>query len=157
MDINLKMKNALNNSDIVNIMHEATKTFNKHLDKETIHSCKLYAMWRCLINFNPERGNKFTTYLYNAVKFECLKQLKKDKKHIKNRKMLHNNIADKSSSDTLAIDIFDEIKTEEEKEMLYSKMNYESYAEMAEKQGVTRETARKRYKKLTESFKDKFM
>lgn len=157
MDINLKMENALKNTDITNIMFQASKTFVRQLDEDTIHSCKLYALWRSLVNFKPDRNIKFTTYLYNAVKFECLKHLKKNKRHTQNRSTLHENIQSHKSTDVLIVDLFDETKNDAEKEMLIDKMNYMSNGKIAEKHGVTRETLRKRYKKFTESFKDKFI
>lgn len=157
MDINLKMEKALNNTDIINIMFKASKTFANQLDEDTIHSCKLYALWRSLINFKPDRNIKFTTYLYNSVKFECLKHLKKNKKHVQNRSILHQNIQSIKSADILTIDLFDETKNDAEKQMLIDKMNYMSNSKMAEKHGVTRETLRKRYKKFTADFKHKFI
>ena len=157
MDINLKIENALQDKDIVNIMNKATKTFSSQLDEDVIYSCKLYALWRSIVNFDPNRNIKFTTYLYNAVKFECLKIVKKNKKHTKNRRMVHSNMQSPNSTDVLMIDLFDEAKTEEQKEYLVDKMNYTSNGKIAEKHGVTRETLRKRYKKFTKGFKDKFI
>jgi len=157
MDINLKIEKALKNSDINNIMFKASKTFISQLDEDTIHSCKLYALWRSLVNFKPDRNIKFTTYLYNAVKFECLKHLKKNKRHTQNRSILHENIKCSKSTDVLIVDLFDEAKNDVEKQLLVDKMNNISNSKIAEKHGVTRETLRKRYKKFTESFKDKFI
>lgn len=157
MDINLKIENALNDKDIVNIMNKASKTFMSQLDEDVIYSCKLYALWRSLVNFDPSRNIKFTTYLYNAVKFECLKIAKKNKKHVTNRRMIHNNMKSKNSTDVLMIDLFDEANTDQEREYLVEKMNYTSNGKIAEKHGVTRETLRKRYKKFTKGFKDKFI
>lgn len=157
MDINLKMENALKDSDITNIMFKASKTFTNQLDEDTIHSCKLYALWRSLVNFKPDRNIKFTTYLYNAVKFECLKHMKKNKRHTQNRSILHENIKSSKSADVLMVDLFDEAKNDAEKQLLIDKMNHMSNGKIAEKHGVTRETLRKRYKKFTEGFKDKFI
>jgi DNA-directed RNA polymerase specialized sigma subunit len=157
MDINLKLENALKDENITNMMNEASKTFIKYLDEDTIQSCKLYALWRSLVNFDPDRKIKFTTYLYNAVKFECLKHLKKNKRHSQNRKSLHSNMQSHNSTDVLMIDLFDEAKNEDEKQLLIDKMNYMSNGKIAQKHGVTRETLRKRYKKFTKGFKEKFV
>lgn len=157
MDINLKMENALKNSDINNIMFKASRSFAHQLDEDTINSCKLYALWRSIINFKSDRNIKFTTYLYNAVKFECLKHLKKNKKHTNNRRILHDNIVSSKPNDILMIDLLDEAKDDIEKGMLIDKMSKMSNSKIAEKHGVTRETLRKRYKKFTQGFKDKFI
>jgi DNA-directed RNA polymerase specialized sigma24 family protein len=157
MDINLKLENALKDENITNMMNESSKSFIKYLDEDTIQSCKLYALWRSLVNFDPERKIKFTTYLYNAVKFECLKHLKKNKRHSQNRKTLHSNMESHNSTDVLMIDLFDEAKTEDQRQLLVDKMNYLSNGKIAQKHGVTRETLRKRYKKFTKGFKEKFV
>ncbi len=62
-----------------------------------------------------------------------------------------------NSTDVLMIDLFDEAKNEDEKQLLIDKMNYMSNGKIAQKHGVTRETLRKRYKKFTKGFKEKFV
>jgi|TARA_R100000278_G_scaffold37075_1_gene33234 RNA polymerase sigma factor (sigma-70 family) len=154
--IDIKMENALKNKDIVNIMNEASKKFIKQLDQDSIYSCKLRALWKSFVNFNPEKGSKFTTYLFNGVMYECLKELKFVKKGQIQSKKLHHNIQSKDSSDMLLVDILDEAKNDTERSLIHDKMCKLSNQQIAEKYGVTRETMRKRYKKFTKTFEHKF-
>jgi DNA-directed RNA polymerase specialized sigma subunit len=157
MDINLKIENALKNKDIVNIMHSAGNTFRTQLDEDTLYSCKLCALWKALTHFKPEVGVKFTTYLHCTIVYECVKEVKQKKKHTQNRRIIHDNIASHNSADVLLIDLYDEAKTDSQKEMLTDKLNYISNRKIGEKYGVTRESIRKRYKKFTDSFREKFV
>lgn len=157
MDINLQIENALKNKDIINIMYKATKSFSNQLDEDILYSCKLHALWKAYLNFDKNVGTKFTTYLYNGIRFECLKEIKLKKKYSKNIAPLHPNIADKTAVDILQIDLFDEAKSDNDVDMLKDKMSYLSNGKIAEKHGVTRETLRKRYKKFTKKFEHKFV
>ena len=157
MDINLKMNDALKNKDIVNIMHNAGNSFRKQLDEDVLDSCKLCALWKALLHFNPKVGVKFTTYLHCTIVYECVKEVKNKKKHTQNRRMIHDNIPSNNSTDILLIDLYDEAKTEEQKQMLTDKINRTSNRQIGERYGVTRESIRKRYQKFTDSFKDKFV
>ena len=74
--IDKKIENALNDKDIVNIMNHACKKFVTQLDPDDIYTCKLNALWKCFLNFKPEKKCKFTTYLYKDVYIECLKAVK---------------------------------------------------------------------------------
>lgn len=155
-EIDIKMEDALKNNDIVNIMNEASKRFMKQLDSDSIYSCKLKALWKSFVNFNPNKGSKFTTYLYNGVMYECLKELKFVKKGQIQSKKLHHNMYNQDSSDLLLVDILDEAKNDTERSLIHDKMCKLSNQQIAEKYGVTRETMRKRYKKFTKTFEHKF-
>lgn len=157
MDINLKLENALKNKDIVNIMHNAGNKFAKQLDEDVLDSCKLCALWKALVNFKPEVGVKFTTYLHCTIVYECVKEVKNHKKHTQNRRMIHDNIPSHNSTDILLIDLYDEAKTDEQRQMLTDRINYVSNRKIGQRHGVTRESIRKRYQKFTNSFKDKFV
>ena len=72
--IDKKIENALNDKDIVNIMNHAYKKFVTQLDPDDIYT-KLNALWKCFLNFKPEKKCKFTTY-HKGVYIECLKAVK---------------------------------------------------------------------------------
>ena len=61
MDLNTKIEQALNNKDIVKIMNKASQRFNSQLDRDTIHTCQINALWKSFVNFKPEKNTKFTT------------------------------------------------------------------------------------------------
>lgn len=154
--IDTKIENALQNKDIVNIMHKASKRFTNQLDKDTIYTCQINALWKAFLNFKPEKNTKFTTYLFNGVFIECLKEIKFRNKYSKNTKKLHDNIV-KNNERYLLIDILDELSSEEDKQLLLDKISNMTIQEMADKRNISRETVRKRLKKLVQNFQDKFI
>lgn len=151
-----KIEEALKNKDIINIMHKASKRFTNQLDKDSIYTCQINALWKAFLNYKPEKNTKFTTYLFNGVFIECLKEVKFNSKHQKNRKKLHDNIM-KNNEQYLLIDILDEMSNEEDKQLLIDKINNMTIQEMANKRDISRETVRKRLKKLVQKFQDKFI
>lgn len=147
MTLNEKIELALKNKDIVNIMNKACRRFNKQLDKDILNTCQLNALWKCFVHFNPEKGAKFTTYLYNGVFIECLKEIKFKNKYNFCNKKLHDNII-KNSDPYFIVDIMDELKNTEEKELFLDKLSNMTIEEMAQKRGSNRETTRKKIKKM---------
>jgi hypothetical protein len=135
MDINTKIENALKDRDIVNIMHKACKRFANQLDQDVIYNCKLNALWKCFMYFKPDRNTKFTTYLYNGVFIECLKEIRFQNKYNKFAKKLHDNIP-KKSNPYLIIDILDELKREEDKEMFLDRLSNMTIQEIADKNPI---------------------
>ena len=85
---------------------------------------------------------------------ECVKQLKFKNKS-KSCVALHDNIAGKDYS-TIMCDIFDELENEEERSVLRDRMARRTLDEIGKKQRYSRETARKRLKKIYKNLKDKF-
>jgi RNA polymerase sigma factor (sigma-70 family) len=154
--IDTKIENALQNKDIINIMHKASKRFINQLDKDTIYTCQINALWKAFVNFKPEKNTKFTTYLFNGVFIECLKEIKFKNKYSKNTSKLHDNIT-KNNEGYLLIDILDELSSEEDKQLLLDKISNMTIQEMADKRNISRETVRKRLKKLVQNFQDKFI
>jgi hypothetical protein len=147
MDLNDKIINALNNKDITNIMNKACKRFANQLDADALHTCKLNALWKCFLYFKPEKNTKFTTYLYNGVFIECLKEIKFKNKYQRFNGKLHENIV-KNSDPYRMIDIMDELKTADEKELFLDRLSNMTIEEMAKKRNSNRETTRKKLNKM---------
>jgi DNA-directed RNA polymerase specialized sigma24 family protein len=152
--IDLKIEKALKDKNIVNIMNKASKTFLKQLDEDTIYTCKLNALWKAFLNFKPEKKAKFTTYLYNGVYIECVKEIKfKNKSKAKSK--LHDNIMNKDNQ-YLIIDLLDEFDNDYDKELIMDKMKNMTIDEMAKKRNSNRETTRKKLKKLVNKLQKNF-
>lgn len=154
MDINTKIELAMKNKDIVNIMNKASKRFSNQLDKDIIYNCQLNALWKSFLHFKPEKNTKFTTYLYNGVFIECLKEIKFQQKYSKFNRKLHENIV-KQSDPYFMIDIMDEMQTEEEKQLFLDKLSNMTIEEIARKRNSNRETTRKKIKKLITNLQKK--
>jgi DNA-directed RNA polymerase specialized sigma subunit len=154
--IDVKIEKALKNKDITNIMHKASKRFINQLDKDTIYTCQINALWKAFLNFKPEKNTKFTTYLFNGVFIECLKEIKFKNKSNRCKHKLHDNIA-QNNERYLMVDILDEITNEEDRQLLLDKISNMTIQEMANKRNISRETVRKKLKKLTKNFQRKFL
>jgi len=146
--INVRIESAMKNTDITKIMHKASSKFIRSLDPDIIYTCEINALWKSLLNFKPEKNTKFTTYLYKGVIIECLKALKFEKKSNLCSKSLHENIALADTEDSFMFEILDELETEEEQELIIDKYKNLTIQEMSSKRAYSRETVRKKLKKI---------
>lgn len=152
--INTKIENALKDLNIVKIMNKASKRFKNQLDKDTIKTCQLNALWKTFVNHDPQKGAKFTTYLYNGVFIECMKEIKFHQKSARNTGKLHDNIKE-NKNQYLATDIMDELN-EEERQIFVDRLSNMTIAEMAAKYGKNRESTRRKMHKVLEKIANKF-
>jgi len=153
--MNTKIEKALKNKDIVKIMNKASNSFRKQLDDDSIYTCQINALWKSFLNFKPEKNTKFTTYLYNGVFIECIKELKFRNKSKLATCQIHENIPSKDTS-TMIVDILDELNTEDERSLVLDKISNMTIDEMATKRNSNRETTRKKLNKALRKIRKKF-
>jgi len=77
---NQEYENYLNNPSYRNIMNFASKNFLGNMDQDEIESCRLVALWNAMQQWKPNKKT-FKSYLYQHVKWECLKHLQKQYKN----------------------------------------------------------------------------
>lgn len=152
--INTKIENALKDINIVKIMNKASKRFKNQLDKDTIKTCQLNALWKTFVNHDPNKGAKFTTYLYSGVFIECMKEIKFHQKSARNTGKLHQNIEEKKNN-YLMTDIMDELDGDE-KEIFMDRLSNMTISEMASKYGKNRESTRRKMHKVFKKIATKF-
>lgn len=152
--INSKIENALKDLNIVKIMNKASKRFKNQLDNDTIKTCQLNALWKTFVNHDPKKGAKFTTYLYNGVFIECMKEIKFNQKSARNSGKLHQNI-EENRNQYLMTDIMDELN-EEEKDIFMDRLSNMTISEMALKYGKNRESTRRKMHKVFKKIANKF-
>lgn len=155
--LNAKIEKALNDKDITKIMNKASKRFNNTLDKDSIYTCQINALWKSFLNFKPNKNTKFTTYLYRGVFIECLKEVKFLNKSKTCSGKLHDNLHSRGDDSSLMFEILDEIDSEEDREIVLDRVSKMTINEIAQKNGVSRETVRKKLKKVTDTFRKKFI
>lgn len=153
--INDKINNALKDDNIVKIMNKASRRFRNQLDKDTIYSCQINALWKTFVNHEPSKGAKFTTYLYNGVFIECMKEIKFSKKSERTGAKLHDNIPC-SKDQYLMTDILDEFKNDLDKSMFIDRMSNMTIAEIAEKYSINRESIRRKLHKIIKNLQKRF-
>ena len=141
-----KIEEALKNTDIQNIMNKAVGSFRGQLNDDEIHTCKLHALWKALVNYDENKAAKFTTYLYSGVRIECIREVKFNKRK---HQALHSGLAE-DTDHFLAIDLMDELEHCSDKELLLDKMKNFTIKEIAARQGCNRETVRRKIKKSSQ-------
>jgi RNA polymerase sigma factor (sigma-70 family) len=153
--LNDKIETALKDDNIVKIMNDASKRFRNQLDVDSIYTCQINALWKSFVNFKPEKQTKFTTYLYNGVFIECLKEVKFQNKLKQRSSPLHHNIA-KNANENLIFDAMDELKSDEEQSLFLDRISNMTIAEIAKKHNSNRETVRKKIKNISNKLKKNF-
>jgi hypothetical protein len=155
-DLNIQIENALKDSNIVRMMNKASKRFSNQLDKDTIYTCQINALWKTFVNYDSTKGAKFTTYLYNGVFIECMKEIKFSQKSQRCNGKLHDNI-DENKDQFLLIDVLDELKDEKEKSMFLDRLSNMTIAEMSTKYNTNRESTRRKMHKIMKNIQKKFI
>ena len=146
--INDKIETMLKDKNVVKIMRKASKNFLNTLDIDTVYTCEINALWKAILNFDPSKNTKFTTYLYKGVFIECLKALKFHKKMDNFRHKLHENIQGKKNSSYILSEILDQLDSQEERLLILDKYSNLTIQEMADKRDYSRETVRKKIKAI---------
>ncbi len=73
------IEKLLKDSNIVNIMNAVANRYNRSIDRDEIESIKMITLWKCRDKYDPTRGAKFTSYLYQQLSFAFKNELKKKK------------------------------------------------------------------------------
>jgi RNA polymerase sigma factor (sigma-70 family) len=69
---NEEFNTELTKPDIQAIMGSASAPFRQSIDCDELHNIKLVSLWNAMRTWNPN-GRKFTSYLYQAVRWGCIK------------------------------------------------------------------------------------
>jgi DNA-directed RNA polymerase specialized sigma subunit len=142
----MKLEEILKDEDLIKIANKAAQSFSEALSKDEIENCIISAAWVATNNFNKEKNTKFSTYLYKGVYYECLKQLKQNRKSaLTNRNLMnYTNV----NSEVSRIDLIDEIRACSNPDIILDKFyGNMTLDEIATKKGVSKETIRFRLKK----------
>ena len=135
---------ALSNRDNLMIMHSAGSRFMSALDADEIHTCKLMALWKALQKWKADHGSKFTGFLYQQVKWECLKNINQNKK---NKDVQVDHVDREVLPETPICEILDcipkNLRDIVEKRYVYGM----TLREIGEQHGYCYETIRRRLKK----------
>lgn len=75
----LAFEQALKDTNNKLIMDKACASFRNVIEHDELYRCKLIALWEAMQKWNPE-GRKFTSFLYQKVRWECLKTVQIQRK-----------------------------------------------------------------------------
>jgi RNA polymerase sigma factor (sigma-70 family) len=144
---NKQYEDALNNNNNRAIIEHACKTFIGIIPDDELQHCKLIALWESLQRYRPEKGKKFTSFLYQKVRWECykaLKQINKEKRYVS----IIEDVVGKDSDEN-----FDEwlelLPDKESKKLIEQRfLQKMTLKEIGKYHGYSYETARKRINKI---------
>lgn len=142
---------ALNNLDNIHIMEKACWQFRFALNQDDIKECKLIALWDSLRCWKPG-GKKFTSFLYQKLRWQCLKAINKKKK----QKFDHIVIEPFSKNDNAEfIEWMDEL-SEELQDIFEKRFIYKmTLREIGEEYDCCHETIRKKINQALKTLKSK--
>ena len=136
-----KIENFLNDSDVVNIMNCVSNKYCKSIDVDEIESIKMLTLWKCIEKYDPDRGAKFTSYLYQQLSFAFKNELKK-KKPIHGAK----GVNEKHNISTEFNDTISGLPDDVSEILQQRFLGNMTMVEIAKANGYSRETARRRLK-----------
>jgi DNA-directed RNA polymerase specialized sigma24 family protein len=144
-----KMNELLNDSNVVGIMNAVGARY-RSIDPDQLDSIKLNTLWECAKKYDPKRGTKFTSFLYQNLVFAFKNELKKRIREFATETIEANTVSRSSN----LIDVFDGIPKEyasllEQKYVYNMTMN-----EIGKQNGYSRETARRKVAKAVKFYKN---
>ena len=131
-------------SDVQNIMNKVANRYRTAIDFDDLESIKMQTLWRCIDRYDPDKGTKFTSYLYQQLSFAFKNKLKKKRKE--------HNVDTLESVDRKiqnAMEVKDMITglDPEHADILNKRFYYNmTMQEIGTSNGYSRETARRRLK-----------
>ena len=131
-------------SDVQNIMNKVANRYRTAIDFDDLDSIKMQTLWRCIDRYDPDKGTKFTSYLYQQLSFAFKNKLKKKRKEY--------NVDTLESVDRKiqnAMEVKDMITglDPEHADILNKRFYYNmTMQEIGTSNGYSRETARRRLK-----------
>lgn len=145
-----KMRELLSDPNVNGIMNAVASRY-KTIDPDQIDSIKLNTLWECIKKYNPEKGAKFTSFLYQNLNFAFKNELKKKSREF-STDVLENNTPDTTVNNS---DIFDGIPLESAKLIKQKYIYNMTMNEIGKMNGYSRETARRKVAKAVKIYKNK--
>lgn len=146
------MRKLLSDPNVVGIMNAVGSRY-RTIDPDQLDSIKLNTLWECAKKYDPTRGTKFTSFLYQNLTFAFKNELKKKIREFATE-TIELNTAAKATDYT---DIFDGVPSEHA-ELLKQKYIYNmTMNEIGNINGYSRETARRKVAKAVKIYKNRNM
>jgi DNA-directed RNA polymerase specialized sigma24 family protein len=144
-----RMNELMSDPNVVGIMNAVGARY-RSIDPDQLDSIKLNTLWECAKKYDPKRGTKFTSFLYQNLVFAFKNELKKRIREFPTE-TIEANTPSRASSLT---DIFDGMPKEyasllEQKYVYNMTMN-----EIGNQNGYSRETARRKVAKAVKFYKN---
>lgn len=148
----MKFEEAINNIDCIKVMHSVCYRYNKKLSPDDAKSLSMQTLWECCQKYDPDhpKKSKFTSFLYQQLDFKIKNLLKKYRKEKSSLLGQEVSYLDSKVEFYILGSLNDEEKNILKQAYLY-KMTME---EIGKQNGYSRETARRKLKKITQKCKE---
>ena len=84
-----------NNTDNQKILKSLCRKYSKNFDYEELHSSGIIGLWKAFNTYDPDKGTKITTHVYNCVNYAILDWIKSESRFLLKNNQLNTNNADK--------------------------------------------------------------
>ena len=148
---NETFKKYLSNKDYWLIMQSASKQFHNYIPADDLKSCQLVGLFHAIRKHNGM--TKFTTYLHNYVRWECLTYMKK---HMRPEHSLDVDVVAPEKKGLPFDELVDHLPELEQSVVRQYFVEQKTFAEIGDTIGKSHETARKYYNRAMDRLKKHF-
>jgi RNA polymerase sigma factor (sigma-70 family) len=142
MDKNIET--YLSDPNIKGIIATVSNKFSRAIDRDEISSISMCTLWRCINKYDNSRGAKFTSYLYQQLVYAFKNELKKRKTEFSSESF---EKAFSEEDKTQVFDIMESLPSSMKDVLKQRYFGNMTMTEIADENGYSRETARRRLKK----------
>jgi DNA-directed RNA polymerase specialized sigma24 family protein len=150
--MNKNFEDLLKSTDILKIMVSVGSRYAKNIDPDQLESIKMGVLWDCQKKYDPNRGAKFTSFLYQQLNFAFKNELKKKRKEFSTENM-DNNTPDYDRGQEL--EILDGIPSHMAILLRQRYVYNMTMVEIGKENGYSRETARRKLASALDFYKNK--
>ena len=148
---NETFKTYLNNQDYWLIMQSASKSFRKYIAKDDLKSCQWVGLFHAMRTYNNQI--KFTSHLYNCVRWECLTYMKKN---LRFEYSLLDNTLETPKQGMPFKELIANLSEIEQDVVTQYIMEQKTFKQIGNTIGKSHETARKHYNRAIDRLKEHF-
>lgn len=76
-NLNKKFEDKWNDTNVRNIMNKVSNRYKLNIDFDDIESIQMQTLWKCIEKYDPSRGTKFTSYVYQQLSYALKNKVKK--------------------------------------------------------------------------------
>lgn len=149
-DINVLYKDKAIN----HLMNSVCSKYQKNIDVDQMESIKLNTLWECIKKYDENRGAKFTSFLYQQLTFALKNEVKSKRIKEYSTNNIEHNTAEKQQQISLN-ELFDGLPIDTANILAQKFVDNMTMVEIGEKNGYSRETARRKLKNAIKIFKQK--
>ncbi len=150
--MNKTLSETLSDPNVIAIMNSVASRYSRNIDFDQLESIKLNTVWECLKKYDPTRGAKFTSFLYQMLNFSFKNELKKKKREFATDSV-RNNTPDHYYDQ--GVDTFDGIPVKASRILKQKYVYNMTMVEIGKENGYSRETARRKLAEAIKIYKNK--